>query len=102
MSELFTKLGEKFDNEIVKDYNDTVELAKQEHSDKFAYNVLGLKHKIKSEDKLQQIADKFVAEYPVVELLHWNGSHASDRQIDILINHIKEKSNEFTGTSSLA
>ena len=100
--ELFTKLGEKFDNEIVKDYNDTVELAKQEHSDKFAYNVLGLKHKIKSEDKLQQIADKFVAEYPVVELLHWNGSHASDRQIDILINHIKEKSNEFTGTSSLA
>ena len=100
--ELFTKLGEKFDNEIVKEYNDTIELAKAEHPDKFAYNVLGLKHKIKSEDKLQHIADKFVAEYPVVELLHWNGSHASDRQIDILINHIKEKSNEFTSASAIA
>ena len=38
-----------------------MELAKAEHSDKFAYSVLGLGHKIKSEDKLQQIADKFVA-----------------------------------------
>ena len=76
--ELFRKLGNRFDNEIVKEYNDTVELAKAEHSNKFAYNVLGLGHKIKSEDKLQQIAHKFVAEYPVVELLHWNGSHASD------------------------
>jgi len=94
--ELFRKLGNRFDNEIVKEYNDTVELADAEHSDKFAYNVLGLRHKIKSEDKLQQIADKFVAEYPVVELLHWDGSHASDRQLDILINHIKEKSNELT------
>ena len=94
--ELFRKLGNRFDNEIVKEYNDTVELAKAEHSNKFAYNVLGLGHKIKSEDKLQQIADKFVAEYPVVELLHWDGSHASDRQLDILINHIKEKSNELT------
>ena len=94
--ELFRKLGNRFDNEIVKEYNDTVELAKAEHSDKFAYNALGLGHKIKSEDKLQQIADKFVAEYPVVELLHWNGSHASDSQLDILINHIKEKSNELT------
>ena len=99
---LFTKLGKKFDNEIVKEYNDTVELAKAEHSDKFAYNVLGLKHKIKSEDKLQKIADKFIAEYPVVELLAWDGSHASDSQIDILINHIKEKSNGFTVTSSVA
>ena len=94
--ELFRKLGNRFDNEIVKEYNDTVELAKAEHSNKFAYNVLGLGHKIKSEDKLQQIADKFVAEYPVVELLHWDGAHASDRQLDILINHIKEKSNELT------
>ena len=93
---LFTKLGNRFDNEIVKEYNDTVELADAEHSDKFAYNVLGLGHKIKSEDKLQKIADKFVAKYPVVELLHWDGSHASDRQLDILINHIKEKSNELT------
>ena len=100
--ELFTKLGEKFDNEIVKEYNDTVELTKAEHSDKFAYNVLGLKHKIKSEDKLQQIADKFTAEYPVVELLAWDGSHASDRQIEVLINHIKEKTNGFTVTSSVA
>ena len=100
--ELFRKLGNRFDNEIVKEYNDTVELAKAEHSDKFAYNVLGLGHKIKSEDKLQQIADKFVAEYPVVELLHWNGSHASDSQIDILINHIKEKSNGFTSASAVA
>ncbi len=87
--ELFTKLGEKFDNEIVKEYNDTIELAKAEHSDKFAYNALGLGHKIKSEDKLQQIADRFIAEYPVVELLHWDGSHASDRQIEVLINHIQ-------------
>ena len=77
-------------------------MADAEHSDNFAYNVLGLKHKIKSEDKLQQIADKFVAEYPVVELLHWDGSHASDRQIDILINHIKEKSNGFTSASAVA
>ena len=100
--ELFRKLGNRFDNEIVKEYNDTVELAKAEHSDKFAYNALGLGHKIKSEDKLQQIADKFVAEYPVVELLHWNGSHASDSQIDILINHIKEKSNGFTSASAVA
>lgn len=87
--ELFRKLGEKFDNEIVKEYNDTVKLAEAEHSDKFAYNALGLGHKIKSEDKLQQIADKFVTQYPVVELLHWNGSHASDSQLDILINHIQ-------------
>jgi hypothetical protein len=100
--ELFRKLGNRFDNEIVKEYNDTVELAKAEHSNKFAYNVLGLGHKIKSEDKLQQIADKFVAEYPVVELLHWNGSHASDNQLDILINHIKEKSNGFTSASAVA
>ena len=100
--ELFRKLGNRFDNEIVKEYNDTVELADAEHSNKFAYNVLGLGHKIKSEDKLQQIADKFVAEYPVVELLHWNGSHASDSQIDILINHIKEKSNGFTSASAVA
>ena len=99
---LFTKLGNRFDNEIVKEYNDTVELAKAEHSDKFAYNALSLGHKIKSEDKLQQIADKFVAEYPVVELLHWDGAHASDRQLEILINHIKEKSNGFTVTSSVA
>ena len=99
---LFRKLGNRFDNEIVKEYNDTVELADAEHSDNFAYNVLGLGHKIKSEDKLQQIADKFVAEYPVVELLHWSGSHASDRQLEILINHIKEKSNEFTSTSTVA
>jgi len=63
---------------------------------------LGLGHKIKSEDKLQQIADKFVAEYPVVELLHWDGSHASDRQIEVLINHIKEKSNGFTSASAVA
>lgn len=98
--ELFEKLGNRFDNEIVKEYNDTVELAKAEHSDKFAYSVLGLSHKIKSEDKLQKIADKFVAEYPVVELLSWDGSHASDRQIEVLINHIKEKSNGFTVTSS--
>ena len=100
--ELFRKLGNRFDNEIVKEYNDTVELAKAEHSDKFAYNALGLGHKIKSEDKLQQIADKFVTEYPVVELLHWNGSHASDSQLDILINHIKEKSNGFTSASAVA
>ena len=99
---LFTKLGNRFDNEIVKEYNETVELAKAEHSDKFAYNTLGLGHKIKSEDKLQQIADRFVAEYPVVELLHWDGAHASDRQLEILINHIKEKSNGFTVTSSVA
>jgi len=77
-------------------------LAKAEHSDKFAYSVLGLSHKIKSEDKLQKIADKFVAEYPVVELLSWDGSHASDRQIEVLINHIKEKSNEFTSASTTA
>ena len=100
--ELFRKLGEKFDNEIVKEYNDTVKLAEAEHSDKFAYNALGLGHKIKSEDKLQQIADKFVTQYPVVELLHWNGSHASDSQLDILINHIKEKVNGFTVTSTNA
>lgn len=87
--ELFTKLGNRFDNEIVKEYNDTVELAKAEHSDKFAYNTLSLGHKIKSEDKLQQIADRFVAECPVVELLHWDGAHASDRQLEILINHIQ-------------
>ena len=87
--ELFTKLANKFDNEIVKEYNDTVELTKAEHSDKFAYSVLGLGDKIKSEDKLQQIADRFIAEYPVVELLHWDGSHASDRQIEVLINHIQ-------------
>ena len=100
--ELFRKLGNRFDNEIVKEYSDTVELAKAEHSDKFAYSVLGLSHKIKSEDKLQKIADKFVAEYPVVELLSWDGSHASDRQIEVLINHIKEKSNEFTSASTTA
>ena len=100
--ELFRKLGEKFDNEIVKEYNDTVKLAEAEHSDKFAYNALGLGHKIKSEDKLQQIADKFVTQYPVVELLHWNGSHASNSQLDILINHIKEKVNGFTVTSTNA
>ncbi len=87
--ELFTKLANKLDNEIVKEYNDTVKLTEAEHSDKFAYSVLGLGDKIKSEDKLQQIADKFVAEYPVVELLHWDGSHASDRQIEVLINHIQ-------------
>ena len=87
--ELFAKLANRFDNEIVKEYNDTVELAKAEHSDKFAYSVLGLGDKIKSEDKLQQIADEFVAQYPVVELLHWDGSHASDRQIEVLINHIQ-------------
>ena len=87
--ELFTKLANKFDNEIVKEYSDTVELTKAEHSDKFAYSVLGLGDKIKSEDKLQQIADRFIAEYPVVELLHWDGSHASDRQIEVLINHIQ-------------
>jgi len=87
--ELFAKLANRFDNEIVKEYNDTVELTKAEHSDKFAYSVLGLGHKIKSEDKLQQIADEFVAQYPVVELLHWDGSHASDRQIEVLINHIQ-------------
>jgi len=101
--ELFEKLGKAgLDNEEVRLYNDTMELAKAEHSDKFAYSVLGLSHKIKSEDKLQQIADKFVAEYPVVELLAWDGSHASDRQIDILINHIKEKTNGFTVTSTNA
>ena len=50
---------------------------------------MGLGHKIKSEDKLQQIADKFVAEYPVVELLHWNGSHASDNQLDILMTTLR-------------
>ncbi len=100
--QLFRKLGEKFDNEIVKDYNDTVKLAEREHSNQFAYNALGLGNKIKSEDKLQKIADKFIAEYPVVELLHWDGSHASDRQIEVLINHIKEKSNEFTNASTIA
>ena len=87
--ELFTKLANKLDNEIVKEYNDTVKLTEAEHSDKFAYSVLGLGDKIKSEDKLQQIADRFIAEYPVVELLHWDGSHASDRQIEVLINHIQ-------------
>ena len=87
--ELFTKLANKLDNEIVKEYNDTVKLTEAEHSDKFAYSVLGLGDKIKSEDKLQQIADEFVAQYPVVELLHWDGSHASDRQIEVLINHIQ-------------
>ena len=101
--ELFEKLGKAgLDNEEVRLYNDTMELAKAEHSDKFAYSVLGLSHKIKSEDKLQQIADKFVAEYPVVELLSWDGSHASDRQIEVLINHIKEKTNGFTVTSTNA
>mgnify|MGYP001446868140 CR=1 FL=1 len=100
--EHYRELGEKFDNEIVKEYNNTVKLAEAEHSDKFAYSVLGLGHKIKSEDKLQQIADKFVAQYPVVELLHWDGSHASDRQIEVLINHIKEKSNGFTNASAVA
>ena len=70
-------------------YNDTVKLTEAEHSDNFAYSVLGLGDKIKSEDKLQQIADRFIAEYPVVELLHWDGSHASDRQIEVLINHIQ-------------
>ncbi len=87
--ELFTKLANKLDNEIVKEYNDTVKPTEAEHSDKFAYSVLGLGDKIKSEDKLQQIADRFIAEYPVVELLHWDGSHASDRQIEVLINHIQ-------------
>ena len=101
--ELFEKLGKAgLDNEEVRLYNDTMELAKAEHSDKFAYSVLDLGHKIKSEDKLQQIADKFVAQYPVVELLHWDGSHASDRQIEVLINHIKEKTNGFTVTSTNA
>lgn len=90
----YTSLFEKLfkaglDNEEVKLYNETMKLAKEEHSDKFAYNILGLGHKIKSENKMEKIADKFVAQYPIVELLQWNGSHASDRQIEILVNHIQ-------------
>lgn len=97
---LFKKLSEGLDNDILKQYNDTIEAAADQHSDRFAYNTLNLVGKIKCEDRLQNLADEFVAKYPVVELLHWNGSHASDSQIDILINHIKEKENEFTVTST--
>jgi hypothetical protein len=86
---LFKKLSEGLDNDILKQYNDTIEAAADEHSDKFAYNTLNLVSKIKCEDRLQNLADEFAAQYPVVELLHWDGSHASDRQIEVLINHIQ-------------
>ena len=86
---LFKKLAEALDNDILKQYNDTIEAATKEHCDKFAYNTLNLVSKIKCEDRLQNLADEFVAQYPVVELLHWDGSHASDRQIEVLINHIQ-------------
>lgn len=86
---LFKKLAEALDNDILKQYNDTIEAATEEHCDKFAYNTLNLVSKIKCEDRLQNLADEFVAEYPVVELLHWDGSHASDRQIEVLTNHIQ-------------
>jgi len=86
---LFKKLAESLDNDILKQYNDTIQAAAEEHSDKFAYNTLNLVSKIKCEDRLQNLADEFVAQYPVVELLHWDGSHASDRQIEVLINHIQ-------------
>ena len=86
---LFKKLSEGLDNDILKQYNDTIQAAAEEHSDKFAYNTLNLVSKIKCEDRLQNLADEFVAQYPVVELLHWDGSHASDRQIEVLINHIQ-------------
>ena len=86
---LFKKLAEALDNDILKQYNDTIQAAAEEHSDKFAYNTLNLVSKIKCEDRLQNLADEFVAQYPVVELLHWDGSHASDRQIEVLINHIQ-------------
>jgi len=87
---LFQKLFDAgLDNEEVRLYNESVQLAKGEHSDKFAYRILWLTDKIKSENKLKQIADRFVAKYPVVELLQWEGCHASDNQIEILINHIQ-------------
>ena len=86
---LFKKLGEKVDNELVSDYNNTVESLKSEHSDRFAYETLHISEKIKYEDVLGDLSDKIVEKFPVVKLLSSCGSYASDEQIEIVANYIQ-------------
>ena len=86
---LFRKLAKTVDNDKIKEYNDTIESARNEHKDRFAYNTLRLNSKIKSENKLEAIANEIIECYPVIELMHWHGDHVDDRQLKILTNHIK-------------
>ena len=86
---LFRKLAKTVDNDKIKEYNDTIESARNEHKDRFAYNTLRLNSKIKSENKLEAIANEIIECYPVIELLHWHGDHVDDKQLNILTNHIK-------------
>ena len=86
---LFKKLGEKVDNELISDYNNTVESLKSEHSDRFAYETLHISEKIKYEDVLGDLSDKIVEKFPVVKLLSSCGSYASDEQIEIVANYIQ-------------
>jgi hypothetical protein len=86
---LFKKLGEKVDNELISDYNNTVESLKSEHSDRFAYETLHISEKIKYEDTLGDLSDKIVEKFPVIKLLPSCGSYASDEQIEIVVNYIQ-------------
>ena len=86
---LFKKLGEKVDNELIAEYNNTVESLKSEHSDRFAYETLHISEKIKYEDVLGDLSDKIVEKFPVVKLLSSCGSYASDEQIEIVANYIQ-------------
>jgi len=86
---LFKKLGEKVDNELISEYNDTVESMKDEHSDRFAYETLHMADSIKYQDLLGDLSNKIVEKFPVIKLLSSCGSYACSDQIDILVNHIK-------------
>jgi hypothetical protein len=86
---LFKKLGEKVDNELISDYNNTVESLKSEHSDRFAYETLHISEKIKYEDSLGDLSDKIVEKFPVIKLLGSCGSYASDEQIQIVVSYIQ-------------
>ena len=89
---LFKKLGEKVDNDLINDYNDTVESMKGEHSDRFAYETLHMADSIKYQDLLGDLSNKIVDGFPVIKLLTSCGSYASDEQISIVAKYIQESS----------
>jgi len=88
---LFRKLGDKLDNQLINEYNDTVESMKGEHSDRFAYETLFNGGKVKYQDLLGDLSDKIIEQFPIIQLLSSCGSWASYDQIEILSNHIKDK-----------
>jgi hypothetical protein len=89
---LFKKLGEKVDNDLISEYNDTVESMKDEYSDRFAYETLHMADSIKYQDLLGDLSNKIVEKFPVIKLLTSCGSYASDEQISIVAKYIQESS----------